>query len=220
MNLRLGQRLRAARQAKGLSLAEAAEGTRIKSQVLEDLENEDFSRMPAVVYAKGFLKIYAEFLGLEPGPLIEEYLASQVRAREARLVQAAAEPLDVPADRRVSLSGVGGRLTWRRFAHDLKVLLWQPAEWIGATLERITAPRWPRRARPSVPLNRAVPGVPVWQLLTIGVAVLLVLVLAISAVNRYLRSARRAREYPTAGANRTLRLAEEPPPPYLPSAKP
>jgi len=38
-----------------------------------DGEDNDFSRIPAPVYGKGFIKLYAEFLGLDPAPLIAEY---------------------------------------------------------------------------------------------------------------------------------------------------
>jgi len=70
----LGQKLRAAREKKRLTLSKAAAATRIKIQNLEMMEADDFSKMPAPTYAKGFIRIYANFLGLDPAPLVQEYV--------------------------------------------------------------------------------------------------------------------------------------------------
>lgn len=70
----LGQKLRAAREKKRVTLSKAAASTRIKIQNLEMMENDDFTRMPAPTYAKGFIRIYANFLGLDPAPLVQEYV--------------------------------------------------------------------------------------------------------------------------------------------------
>jgi cytoskeletal protein RodZ len=70
----IGEQLRAAREAKGLSLSQAASGTRIKLQHLESIEQDDFSTIAAAAYARGFIKIYAEFLGLDPEPLLRIYM--------------------------------------------------------------------------------------------------------------------------------------------------
>ena len=46
----------------------------MKVQIVEALERDDFSRMAAPIYVKGFIKIYAGHLGLDPQPLIDDYL--------------------------------------------------------------------------------------------------------------------------------------------------
>lgn len=69
----MGQSFRAAREKKRVSLSQAALKTRIKVQHLEAMERDDFSRMPAPIYARGFIKSYSEFLGIDPRPLLEEY---------------------------------------------------------------------------------------------------------------------------------------------------
>lgn len=71
----LGEQLRAARRKKGVTASQAAAATRIKIQTIEGLENDDFSSIAATVYCKGFIKMYAEYLGLDPAPLIEDYLS-------------------------------------------------------------------------------------------------------------------------------------------------
>ena len=69
----VGNTLRERRKQQSLTASQAAAGTRLKLQVIEALENEDYDRIPAPIYVKGFMKIYAEYLGLDPQPLIDEY---------------------------------------------------------------------------------------------------------------------------------------------------
>ena len=69
----IGKTFREAREARGMSREEAAAATRMKVDHIQALENEDFSRFAAPVYAQGFIKLYANFLGLDPMPLLEEY---------------------------------------------------------------------------------------------------------------------------------------------------
>lgn len=69
----LGEMLRGARQKHHISLAEAAEGTRIKITYLEALENGDYSLLPGPAYATGFLRNYARYLGLHPDDLVQEF---------------------------------------------------------------------------------------------------------------------------------------------------
>ena len=70
----LGDKLKQARQARKLTPSEIASATRMKVQVVEALEQEDFSRIAAPIYAKGFIKLYAEYVGLDPAPLIDDYI--------------------------------------------------------------------------------------------------------------------------------------------------
>lgn len=82
----LGKKLKAARQKRKLTASEAAKGTRIKVQHIEAIENDDFSSIAAPTYAKGFIRIYAEFLGLNPEPLIEEYVSTHAPKPRASLI--------------------------------------------------------------------------------------------------------------------------------------
>ena len=61
----VGQRLRAAREAAGMSLEDVATNTRIPTRHLESLENSDFDRLPAPTYSIGFAKNYATAVGLD-----------------------------------------------------------------------------------------------------------------------------------------------------------
>jgi cytoskeletal protein RodZ len=85
----IGQQLKAARERKGVTASQAAAATHMKVQHIEALEHDDYSRMTVPTYAKGFLKLYAEYLGLEPAPLLREYMARYIG-------QAAAQPAAAP----------------------------------------------------------------------------------------------------------------------------
>jgi len=56
-----------------ITASQAALKTRLKVQVIEQMERDDFSKMPAPTYARGFIRIYADFLGLDSAPLVQEY---------------------------------------------------------------------------------------------------------------------------------------------------
>jgi len=71
--LGIGERLRNAREARGLTLA-AVEGlTRIRAVYLQALEDEQFDRLPSPAYTRGYLRTYALALGLLPKELVEMY---------------------------------------------------------------------------------------------------------------------------------------------------
>ena len=67
----IGQKLKAAREKRGVSISEVAENTRILSKCISAMEQDDFKSLAAPVYAKSFLRLYAKYLGLESDPLIE-----------------------------------------------------------------------------------------------------------------------------------------------------
>jgi cytoskeleton protein RodZ len=69
----IGEALRSARTAQERSIQEAAAATHIRSSYLEALETERFEDLGGHVYAKGFLRSYAGWLGLDPAPLLAEY---------------------------------------------------------------------------------------------------------------------------------------------------
>ena len=68
-----GAHLASVRDALGLSLDEAAARTHIKSVHLSAIEELDIQQMPARPYAIGFVKTYAEFLGLDARPIVERF---------------------------------------------------------------------------------------------------------------------------------------------------
>jgi cytoskeletal protein RodZ len=73
----IGQMLREARHKKVASLEDASRATKIKTEILEKLESDEFDQLAAPMYAKGFLKMYAEYLGLDSHAIVDTYLLSQ-----------------------------------------------------------------------------------------------------------------------------------------------
>lgn len=69
----LGNTLKQARESRELPLREIEWATKIKTEYLEALEDEDFDSLPTPVYVRGFLRAYARYLDLDPEPLIAEY---------------------------------------------------------------------------------------------------------------------------------------------------
>lgn len=69
----IGQRLRQGRERLGLSLEEAERTTRIRAQHLAAMERDDFHALPTPVQARGFLKNYADYLGLDTDRLLQDY---------------------------------------------------------------------------------------------------------------------------------------------------
>jgi cytoskeletal protein RodZ len=76
----LGETLRRARTAKGITIEDAERVTRIPRKYLEALELENFGILPAPVYARGFLRSYAGYLGLEPAELLPFFPVGHVDA--------------------------------------------------------------------------------------------------------------------------------------------
>ncbi|MCK9521412.1 MAG: helix-turn-helix domain-containing protein, partial [Dehalococcoidia bacterium] len=68
----IGRALSDARIERDLSLDEVAAETRISARFLQALEREEFEELPAPVYVRGFLRSYANFLGIDAAPLLAQ----------------------------------------------------------------------------------------------------------------------------------------------------
>jgi helix-turn-helix protein len=69
----IGNSLREARLRQGLDFPELEQGTKIRGKYLRALEDEQFDVLPAQTYVKGFLRSYAEYLGLDGQLYVDEY---------------------------------------------------------------------------------------------------------------------------------------------------
>ena len=69
----IGEKLRLARERNSLTIEQVARETHVAKRFLKALEDEDFSAFPGETYAMGFLRNYAEYLGLNPEDLIGIY---------------------------------------------------------------------------------------------------------------------------------------------------
>jgi cytoskeletal protein RodZ len=72
MTQTIGQRLKAEREQQRLTLEKVFEATRIRVQYLQALEEDDLSVMPSPVQARGYLRNYAEYLGLDVEQMLHE----------------------------------------------------------------------------------------------------------------------------------------------------
>jgi cytoskeleton protein RodZ len=69
----IGNSLREARYRQQLELSEVEQATKIRARYLQALEEENFEALPAQTYVKGFLRTYADYLGLDGQLYVDEY---------------------------------------------------------------------------------------------------------------------------------------------------
>jgi len=226
-----GAALRAAREKRHLSIDEVAEATRIKMHIVKALEHDDYSVIAAPLYGKGFIKLYAEYVGLDPAPLIRYYLSNYARAVHPTLKTELPPPSPmndgIPQPSPLArfkesggsvLTEIGNNLvtTLQDLLHTLMVA------WIRLKAKRkISSGRFPtssgRRITETNPF-------PVGKTAALVFALLVVAILVVSAY--YMYSERKTPVSSTSSAvpvtapakravyTQALRLAEPPPAPY------
>jgi transcriptional regulator with XRE-family HTH domain len=69
----IGGTLAHARQQAGLTIAEVSQRTRIRERLIQGIEDDDFSVCGGDFYARGDIRSIAKVVGIDPGPLVEEY---------------------------------------------------------------------------------------------------------------------------------------------------
>lgn len=72
MDLSFGARLRLQRERRHVALSAIAAETKINLSLLEALERDDLSRWPEGIFRRGYVRAYAQAIGLEPGPVVRE----------------------------------------------------------------------------------------------------------------------------------------------------
>ena len=78
----IGRLLEQKRKERGLSLEEVEQATKIRKRYLRGLEREDYAILPDAVYARGFLKTYANYLGLDGQALSQQLKSTTKTPRE------------------------------------------------------------------------------------------------------------------------------------------
>jgi cytoskeletal protein RodZ len=73
MSLTLGEKLRQAREERGISISEVAEQTRISPHYLDSIENDDYRTLPGGIFNKGFVKSYAKYVGIDEQEALQDY---------------------------------------------------------------------------------------------------------------------------------------------------
>lgn len=92
----LGDLLRAAREAQGKTLDELEQTTRIRAKYLEALETDQFGALPSDTHTRGFLRNYAEALGLDAPAVIDRYDEARKRPSLLALATPKAEAAPLP----------------------------------------------------------------------------------------------------------------------------
>lgn len=97
----VGDILRREREKQGLTIADIEKGTSIRGLYIEHIERGNISELPGLVYAKGFVRNYANFLRLDAEPLVQQFAEENGSAPAPAPVEMESAP------RRISLSNVG-----------------------------------------------------------------------------------------------------------------
>jgi cytoskeleton protein RodZ len=158
----IGERLRQAREAKGVSLDEIASQTRIPVRHLQHIESGDWEALPASTYSIGFVRAYGNMVGLD-GPALGAELRQQLggvrRAGPAAEYYEPADPARVPpkwlAITAAVVAGllIIGYLVFRSGVDDGRET--------AAAQEQGPAPARPPAAAPAQPAPQSLAGQPV-----------------------------------------------------------
>ena len=92
----IGKMLRQAREERGYTQSQIADSTRILVQIIKGLEEEDFSSIVAPIYGRGFVKLYAEVVGLDPKECIDAFM--EAYNRKPAKVDAPPEGIQIEAE--------------------------------------------------------------------------------------------------------------------------
>jgi len=84
MNESVGYYLKRTREVREIELEDIAKKTKISVRFLKAIEEERWNLLPGEVFIKGFIRTYAQFLGLNPDEVVEKYL--QERAKDQRQI--------------------------------------------------------------------------------------------------------------------------------------
>jgi transcriptional regulator with XRE-family HTH domain len=102
-SLTLGEKLQKIRAEYRVSLADVARETGVRKEHLEYLESGEYTKLPADVYIRGFLRSYARFLGVDPKALVRLYERERSIARNLGKEPEKATPATARRSRRFSL---------------------------------------------------------------------------------------------------------------------
>lgn len=92
-----GELLRHARAYRGITLGDAERATRINRNHLAALEKEEFSELPPLIYARGIVRTYAEYLGLDPIAVLSLFEEIHGQRSGGFQVVPAVKPLHIPS---------------------------------------------------------------------------------------------------------------------------
>jgi cytoskeletal protein RodZ len=165
----IGSSLREARLRQGLDFDELEARTKVRAKYLRQLEDERFDQLPGHAYTKGFLRVYADALGLDGRLYVDEYNSRYVAGEEGggqpRLPRSPSPSRRQRRERRESRT-VGVALAAILFVTALVIAAWRfgghddpQVEGINATPPSVAATSGAKTTQGQVTLSvRAVRG--------------------------------------------------------------
>lgn len=73
MSETIGEKLRLARETRGIALRDISEQTRISIRYLEAIETDEYQRLPGGIFNRSFIRAYAKFIGYDEHQALEDY---------------------------------------------------------------------------------------------------------------------------------------------------
>ena len=187
--IEFGKTLRTARESKGLTPGQIAEKTHMMVQMVEGLEKEDFSKIVAPIYGRGFVKLYCEAVGLEPKPLVDAFMEIYSGSRDASAAKP--EPSAPPQPPAKPVAPEPPPATARPIAPE-------PPQKVQTTIDfgapaHVVEPPTPTPSQPSryaapMPIDDGL-SMPVvnWRMIALGAAAVAILLIAIFGVRALYR---------------------------------
>src|SRR5687767_10880947 len=129
----IGSSLKEARLRQGVDLNEAEAATKIRAKYLRALEDESFDVLPAQTYVKGFLRSYADYLGLDGQLYVDEFNSRFAHGDDDLPTVASARRPSARSSRQVESAVVLVALAGIAAIAALVVVAWQ---WGGTPAER------------------------------------------------------------------------------------
>ena len=141
----LGEKLRSAREALSLSVQDVEIQTRIRARFIDALEQGNISSLPSITHARGFLRNYAQFLGLPVDEVVDEFTAAVGGSKKTSPATPQPSALAQPDKPRKPVSTTGASDTAPRRAYVA------PSQRIGpAVPSGLSKPKeQPKRSQPS-----------------------------------------------------------------------
>ncbi|HXV75007.1 MAG TPA: helix-turn-helix domain-containing protein [Candidatus Polarisedimenticolaceae bacterium] len=121
-----GEKLRRARESRSITLEEIADGTKIGVRYLRALEENDFEPLPGGVFDRGYVRAFAQAVGLDPDATVRAFLAERRSAEPDPPEDRTIEALHLAADRNAAASSA----TFPRLS--LPISLWTALIAVGA----------------------------------------------------------------------------------------
>lgn len=121
MNPTFGVRLRTQREKKSVALSDISSKTKIKLSLLEAIERDDLTHWPHGLFGRAYLRAYAQAIGLDPEPLMREFLAMHPDPPDEFEIAERSRPTGLSGAIRSAVNALPGM---RRYEKDVEP--WDP----------------------------------------------------------------------------------------------